>query len=231
MLINYNNVNIAVAGKTLLSDVSFRADEGEFVYVIGQVGSGKSSFLKTLYGELPVQGSGTAQVLDFDMCGLRRRHHPALRKRLGIVFQDFQLLSDRTVADNLDFVMRATGWRKKALRERRLEEVLNEVGLTDKANSYPHQLSGGEQQRISLARALVNQPEIILADEPTGNLDRENSNKIMALLKGISERGTAVVMVTHNLDILNQYPGIVYRCENGVMTEVTSEFNKPIDMG
>ncbi len=231
MLINYENIDIAVAGKTLLSNVSFRVEKGEFVYIIGQVGSGKSSFLKTLYGELPVQGSGTAQVLDFDMCGLRRRHHPALRKRMGIVFQDFQLLNDRTVADNIDFVMRATGWRKKSLREKRLEEVLTEVGLTNKAESYPHQLSGGEQQRISLARALVNQPEIVLADEPTGNLDRENSNKIMSLLKRISERGTAVVMVTHNLDILNQYPGIVYRCENGGMTEVTSEFNKPIDMG
>ncbi len=231
MLINYENIDIAVAGKTLLSNVSFRVEKGEFVYIIGQVGSGKSSFLKTLYGELPVQGSGTAQVLDFDMCGLRRRHHPALRKRMGIVFQDFQLLNDRTVADNIDFVMRATGWRKKSLREKRLEEVLTEVGLTNKAESSPHTLSGGEQQRISLARALVNQPEIVLADEPTGNLDRENSNKIMSLLKRISERGTAVVMVTHNLDILNQYPGIVYRCENGGMTEVTSEFNKPIDMG
>ncbi len=230
MLIEYHKVNIEVAGRTLLSDVNFTVDEGEFVYLIGQVGSGKSSFLRTLYGELSLAGEGWAKVLGHDLFKLRRKHHPVLRRRLGIVFQDFQLLSDRTVADNIDFVLRSTGWRKKELRQQRLEEVLEEVGLIHKADSYPHELSGGEQQRISLARALVNQPEIILADEPTGNLDRKNSAKIMDLLKRISERGTAVVMITHNLDILNQYPGIVYRCEDGRMEEVTAEYNKPIDM-
>ena len=179
MLINLSNATIAVTEKTLLSDVDFHVSEGEFVYIIGHVGSGKSSLLKTLYGELPV-----------------------LRRQLGIVFQDFQLLRDYTVFGNIDFVLKATGWKKKQARHKRILEVLDEVGMKDKATSFPHQLSGGEQQCIAIARALINKPKIILADEPTGNLDHESSTQIMQLLKRICEQGTAVVMVTHNLQLL-----------------------------
>ena len=230
MLIELNQVAIAVAEKTLLEDVTLHVSEGEFVYLIGHVGSGKSSLLKTLYGELPVQGLGEAKILDFDLYQLKRKHLPNLRKQLGIIFQDFQLMSDRTVYDNIDFVLRATGWKKKALRQQRIMEVLSEVELTDKAQSVPHQLSGGEQHRISIARALINKPQIILADEPTGNLDSENGAKIVSLLRRVCERGTAVVMVTHNLNVLTQFPGIIYKCENGHVSEVTTEFNTPINM-
>lgn len=230
MLIELNNADIAVADMPLLTDVTFHVDEGEFVYLIGKVGSGKSSLLKTLYGELPIKGQGQAHILSHDLYRLKRKHLPALRKQLGIIFQDFQLLSDRTVHDNIDFVLRATGWKKKALRSRRIHEVLTEVDLADRANAYPHQLSGGEQQRVSIARALINTPPVILADEPTGNLDRENSAKVMTLLKRVCERGTAVVMVTHNLNLLEQYPGIVYRCQDGHIAEATTEFNQPVNM-
>ena len=230
MLIELNHVNVSIADKHLLNDVCFHVDEGEFVYLTGHVGSGKSSLLKTLYGELPVGASGEAHILGYDLHQLKRKHIPALRKHLGIVFQDFQLLSDRTISANLDFVLRATGWRKKQFRQQRINEVLEEVGLTDKMESYPHQLSGGEQQRIAIARALLNTPKIILADEPTGNLDRDTSSKIIELLKRVCERGTAVVMITHNLNLLQQYPGIVYRCENGCIAEITKEYNTPITL-
>ncbi len=230
MLIEITNASVSVAGSTLLDNVDFHVNEGEFVYLVGKVGSGKSSFLKMLYGELPTGEQGKVSVLGCNMHKLKRRHLPALRKQLGIVFQDFQLLSDRTVYDNIDFVLRATGWNKAALRERRIGEVLNEVGLLHKMHSYPHQLSGGEQQRISIARALINTPRVVLADEPTGNLDYDNSTDVMHLLKSVCERGTAVIMVTHNTNLLEQFPGIVYRCQDGRMTEVTAEYNAPIDM-
>lgn len=230
MLIELNGAAVSVAERELLENVSFHVAEGEFVYIIGSVGSGKSSLLKTLYGELPVQGNGEARILDVDLYQLKRKHLPALRKQLGIVFQDFQLLSDRTIYDNIDFVLRATGWKKKSLRHQRIMEVLSEVELTDKAQSFPHQLSGGEQQRISIARALINKPQLILADEPTGNLDTENGAKIVSLLRRVCERGTAVVMVTHNLNILTQFPGIVYKCQDGNVKEVTDEFNTPVNM-
>lgn len=224
MLINLSNATIAVSEKTLLSDVDFHVSEGEFVYIIGHVGSGKSSLLKTLYGELPVAGEGEATILGTDLHQLRRKHLPALRRQLGIVFQDFQLLRDYTVFGNIDFVLKATGWKKKQARHKRILEVLDEVGMKDKATSFPHQLSGGEQQCIAIARALINKPKIILADEPTGNLDHESSTQIMQLLKRICEQGTAVVMVTHNLQLLKDFPGIVYKCASGKIHDTTVSY-------
>lgn len=224
MLINLSNVTIAVTEKTLLSNVDFHVSEGEFVYIIGHVGSGKSSLLKTLYGELPIAGDGDATILETNLHQLRRKQLPALRRQLGIVFQDFQLLRDYTVFGNIDFVLKATGWKKKQARHKRILEVLDEVGMRDKASAFPHQLSGGEQQCIAIARALINKPKIILADEPTGNLDHESSTQIMQLLKRICEQGTAVVMVTHNLQLLRSFPGIVYKCTAGKIHDMTDSY-------
>lgn len=229
MLIQLKDTNICQKDKTVLENIEFHVDENEFVYIIGKVGSGKSSLLKTLYGELPL-ASGSGEILGFDLRKLKRKHIPDLRKQLGIIFQDFQLLADHTVRENLDFVLRATGWKRKAERRQRIDEVLNLVELPEKIDKYPHELSGGEQQRISIARALLNTPRIILADEPTGNLDQETGKKIVSILKQICEQGTSVIMITHNLNLLQQFPGIVYRCENKQMSEVTSEYNVPIEI-
>lgn len=212
-LIDYRKVTVSQQELCILDEIDFHLDAGEFVYLIGKVGSGKSSLLKTFYAELGIQ-SGEATVLDYDMCKLKRKHIPALRRKLGIVFQDFQLLIDRTVTENLDFVLRATGWKDKQARKNRIEEVLEMVGMSTKGYKMPHQLSGGEQQRIVIARAILNDPKIILADEPTGNLDAETGRHIVELLRDISSRGTAVVMTTHNLQLLNEYPGIVYQCQD-----------------
>lgn len=229
MLIQLNDTHICQKDKTVLENIEFHVDESEFVYIIGKVGSGKSSLLKTLYGELPLT-TGSAEILGFNLRKLKRKHIPELRKQLGIIFQDFQLLADHTVRENLDFVLRATGWKRKAERRQRIDEVLNLVELPEKIDKYPHELSGGEQQRISIARALLNTPRIILADEPTGNLDQETGKKIVAILKQVCEQGTAVIMITHNLNLLQQFPGIVYRCENKQMCEVTNEYNVPIEI-
>lgn len=212
-LIDYRKVTVSQQELCILEEIDFHLDAGEFVYLIGKVGSGKSSLLKTFYAELGIQ-SGEATVLDYDMRKLKRKHIPALRRKLGIVFQDFQLLIDRTVTENLDFVLRATGWKDKQARKNRIEEVLEMVGMSTKGYKMPHQLSGGEQQRIVIARAILNDPKIILADEPTGNLDAETGRHIVELLRDISSRGTAVVMTTHNLQLLNEYPGIVYQCQD-----------------
>lgn len=212
-LIDYRKVTVSQQELCILDEIDFHLDAGEFVYLIGKVGSGKSSLLKTFYAELGIQ-SGDATVLDYDMRKLKRKHIPALRRKLGIVFQDFQLLIDRTVTENLDFVLRATGWKDKQARKNRIEEVLEMVGMSTKGYKMPHQLSGGEQQRIVIARAILNDPKIILADEPTGNLDAETGRHIVELLRDISSRGTAVVMTTHNLQLLNEYPGIVYQCQD-----------------
>lgn len=229
MLIQLKDTNICQQDKTVLENIEFHVDENEFVYIIGKVGSGKSSLLKTLYGELPLP-CGTAEILGFNLRKLKRKHIPELRKQLGIIFQDFQLLADHTVRENLDFVLRATGWKRKAERRQRIDEVLNLVELPGKIDNYPHELSGGEQQRICIARALLNTPRIILADEPTGNLDHETGKKIVSILKQVCEQGTSVIMITHNLNLLQQFPGIVYRCEDKQMCEVTSEYNVPIEI-
>ena len=193
------------------------------MYLVGKVGSGKTSLLKTFYGELDI-ASGKAEVLGYDMLHIKRKHIPQLRRKLGIVFQDFQLLTDRTVYDNLEFVLRATGWKSKGEIKDKIEEVLNLVGMSNKGYKLPNELSGGEQQRIVIARAVLNSPEIILADEPTGNLDSETGHVIAELLHGISEAGALVVMTTHNLQLLREFPGKVYRCADHLMTDVTAEY-------
>ncbi len=223
-LIDYRNVTINQQEVCILDGIDFHLDAGEFVYLIGKVGSGKTSLLKTFYAELEVQ-EGEATVLGYNMRTIKRKHIPALRRKLGIVFQDFQLLIDRTVTENLDFVLRATGWRDKQARVNRITEVLELVGMSTKGYKLPHQLSGGEQQRIVIARAILNNPQIILADEPTGNLDTETGKHIVELLRDISSRGTAVVMTTHNQQLLRDYPGIVYRCENHRIEDITRDYN------
>ena len=199
MLIELQNIELQHDDKIILNNVNFQIDNNDFVYIIGKVGSGKSSLLKALYGELPVK-KGQARILDFDLLNLKKKHIPQLRKQLGIIFQDFQLLHERTIQENLDFVLKATGWKKKE-RAERINEVLELVGLQDKANNFPHELSGGEQQRICIARALLNRPKIILADEPIGNLDPDTSRQIMNILQNIREQGAAVIMVTHNIHL------------------------------
>ncbi len=203
-LIRYKNVYINQQELGVLEDVNLELNKGEFVYLIGKVGSGKTSLLKTIYGELDIQ-SGEAEVLGYNMTNIKRKHIPELRRRLGIVFQDFQLLTDRTVHANLSFVLRATGWTNKATIKARIEEVLDQVGMTGKGYKMPNELSGGEQQRIVIARAILNRPDIILADEPTGNLDTETGRKIVELLKSICATGSAIMMTTHNLHLLSEY--------------------------
>ena len=228
MLIDYQNVSIYQAEKCVLQNVNFHVDEGEFAYLIGKVGSGKSSLLKTLYCELDLVEGETdkAEILGRDLKTIRRKDIPALRKEMGIIFQDFQLLHDRTVRKNFEFVLKATGWKNKKDRDKRIEEVLNEVGMIEKFDKMPLELSGGEQQRVAIARALLNNPKIIIADEPTGNLDPETASNIVSLLKDITKQGTAVVMTTHNLPMLDKFPGIVYRCKDGVLHDVTNEYNR-----
>ena len=211
-LIRYKGVEIDQQALRVLHDVDFELHKGEFVYIIGKVGSGKSTFLKTVYGELDIAG-GEAEVLGYDLNKLKPKQVSSLRRKLGIVFQDFQLLTDRTVHDNLEFVLRATGWRQKNDIENRIEEVLRLVGMENKGYKMPNELSGGEQQRTVIARAILNNPDIILADEPTGNLDVETGRNIVRLLKEICKQGAAIIMTTHNLNLLTEYPGTVYRCE------------------
>ena len=226
-LIRYKNVNINQQELGVLEDVNLELNKGEFVYLIGKVGSGKTSLLKTIYGELDIQ-SGDAEVLGYNMSNIKRKHIPQLRRRLGIVFQDFQLLTDRNVHSNLSFVLRATGWSNKIAIKERIDEVLDQVGMTGKGYKMPNELSGGEQQRIVIARAILNRPEIILADEPTGNLDSETGRQIVELLKSICASGSAIMMTTHNLPLLSEYPGIVYRFENHQIKEVTNEYSRAI---
>ena len=225
MLIEYRNINVYQEDVCVLKDVNFHVDDGEFIYIIGKVGSGKSSLLKTMYVELDIEEGEEAMVLGRNLLKIRRREVPALRKEMGIIFQDFQLLHDRTVWKNLMFVLRATGWKGKGAREERIMEVLEAVGMADKRDKMPHELSGGEQQRIAIARAILNHPRIIIADEPTGNLDPETARNIVGLLKTISQRGTAVVMSTHNMPMLEEFPGIVYRCKDGHINDITKDFN------
>ena len=221
-LIKYKDVEIHQQELCVLEEVNLELCSGEFVYLIGKVGSGKTSLLKTFYGELGVT-AGCAKVLEYDMKRIKRKHIPQLRRKLGIVFQDFQLLIDRSVYDNLDFVLRATGWKHRGERKDRIEEVLQLVGMNNKGYKLPNELSGGEQQRIVIARAMLNSPRIILADEPTGNLDVDTGRAIVTLLHQISEKGALVVMTTHNLQLLSEFPGRVYRCEGHRLWKVTEE--------
>jgi cell division transport system ATP-binding protein len=213
-IIEFEKVSIFQHQNLILANVNLTIREGEFVYLIGKTGSGKSSLLKVIYADLPVH-DGKAIVAGIDLRDLPKKEIPFLRRKLGIVFQDFQLLMDRSVSDNLLFVMRATGWKDKKEMQKHLFEVLAKVNLETKANKMPHQLSGGEQQRVGIARALINNPEIILADEPTGNLDPETSEGIISLLFDISKTGRAVLMATHNYTFFEKFPALTLRCENG----------------
>ena len=220
MLIDYQKANIYQKdGILVLKDINFHVDEGEFIYIIGRVGAGKSTLLKTLYFELDVKEADNVVVLNHDLRELKQKDIPALRRQMGIIFQDFQLLGDRTVRENLRFVLKATGWKSKSEIDERIDDVLSDVEMLDYADRYPHELSGGEQQRIAIARAILNNPKIIIADEPTGNLDLETARQITVLLRDITQSGTAVVMTTHNTSLLNEYPGIVYRCINQQLEE------------
>ena len=221
MLLNYKNANISqLDGTGVLANVNLQVDEGEFVYIIGRVGSGKSSLLKTIYQELYVDDADDATVLDCDLLTLKRKHVPALRRQMGIVFQDFQLLADRTVRKNLQFVLKATGWKKSDNPGGRIDDVLSMVGMADKADRMPHELSGGEQQRVAIARAVLNSPRLIVADEPTANLDAETAKGIMQLLRDICDKGTAIIMSTHNTALIRQYPGTVYECCGGKLNPI-----------
>lgn len=218
-IIEYHNVEVMRNEHVALRDVDFSVSPGEFVYLLGKVGSGKTSLMKTIYAEVPVR-QGDARVFDYDLRTIRPKDVPFLRRKIGIVFQDFQLLTDRTAYANLDFVLQATGWKDSADRERRIDEVLRQVGMATKAFKMPHQLSGGEQQRIVIARALLNKPGLIIADEPTGNLDPETGDQIMAHLYGIAQQeGTAVIVATHNHGFVRRFPGRVLRCERKQLME------------
>ncbi|MBA7554811.1 Vitamin B12 import ATP-binding protein BtuD [subsurface metagenome] len=221
-IIEFQNCSIFQKDSLILSEVSLRVDKGEFVYLIGKVGTGKTSLIKTINVQLPLN-EGDAKVVGFDLRHIKKKQVPYLRRKLGIVFQDFQLLIDRSVNKNLEFVLQSTGWKDKNDINKRIEEVLQKVDLGYKGYKMPHQLSGGEQQRVVIARALLNDPEIILADEPTGNLDPETSEGIVKILLEISNSGRAVIMATHNYTLLKKFTARTLKCENGRITEVDQE--------
>lgn len=221
-LIKYNDVDIYQQEQLVLKDVQLEVNSGEFIYLFGKVGSGKTSLLKSIYHDVPVM-NGTAEVLGHDMNELTFNELPYLRRKIGIVFQDFQLLTDRNVYKNLEFVLKATDWKDQITIDEQIENVLTKVGMEAMALKMPHQLSGGEQQRIVIARALLNSPEIILADEPTGNLDYQTGNKLVELLYSICKSGTTVIMATHNLNWVEKYPGRIFICENEMLVEENLE--------
>jgi cell division transport system ATP-binding protein len=222
-IIDLDKISVFQKNQLVLSDVSLQIERGEFCYLIGRTGSGKSSLMKILYADLPMT-DGKARVAGFDLHELKDKQIPFLRRKIGIVFQDFQLLSDRSVRENLLFVMKATGWRDKIAMEERLEGVMEKVGLHTKGFKMPHQLSGGEQQRVVIARALINDPDIILADEPTGNLDPETSLGIMELLRDISKTGRAILMATHDYTLFQKFPGRIFRCDSGKVLDLNPDF-------
>ena len=222
VLVKFTGVQLNRDENIILRDVNLAVNRGDFLYIIGKVGSGKSTLLKSMYSEIPIE-SGDARVFDYQLQELKRKQIPYLRRKIGIVFQDFQLLIDRTVEKNLEFVLRATGWKDKTLIKDRISEVLTQVGMQNKTYKMPHELSGGEQQRVVIARALLNSPLLILADEPTGNLDPETGSQIVDLLQDISEKGTAVIMSTHNYSIVQTFPGRIMKCENMDLVELKGE--------
>lgn len=220
VIVDYKGVEVERAEKSVLKDVTFSLNKGEFHYLVGRVGSGKSSLMKTMYADVPLRSGGRANVLGFDLLTIKKKNVPYLRRKIGIVFQDFQLLQDRSVSGNLKFVLRATGWNSNSEMDERIEEVLSMVGMANKSYKMPHELSGGEQQRIVIARALLNKPELIIADEPTGNLDPQTGYQIVSLLHDLSDVGHCVVMATHNLQLVDDFPGKVLKCEGKhVLTE------------
>jgi len=218
-VLSLQNASIFQREKNVLDEISLQINKGDFVYLIGKTGSGKSSFLKTLYGDLPLN-NGNGKIVGFDLNGLKNNQIPFLRRKLGVVFQDFKLLNDRTVRKNLVFVLKATGWKNKDSINKQIDEVLNKVGMLDKAENFPYQLSGGEQQRVAIARALLNDPELILADEPTGNLDPQTSLEVMNLLKEINANGNTILMATHDYALILKYPHKTLKCEGGKIFEV-----------
>ena len=218
-IIRLKDAKIYQKDHLVLSKVSFELQSGDFIYLIGKTGTGKSSLLKTLYGDLLLQ-EGVGEVVGFDLTSLKEKEIPYLRRGIGVVFQDFQLLSDRTVNDNLFFVLSATGWDDTDKINNRVQEVLTQVGMGQKGYKMPHELSGGEQQRVSIARAILNEPELIIADEPTGNLDPETSREIMTLLKGIQDKGKAVFMATHDYSLIHDFPSKMIRCTEGTILPV-----------
>ena len=220
-IISFQGTDILNGEDIVIYGMDMEIEKGDFVYIVGKVGTGKTSIIRTMIAEHR-PGKGSATVCGYDLSTIRPKEIPFLRRKLGVVFQDFQLLTDRTVEDNLSFVLKATGWKDRAAADRRIREVLEAVGMETKAHKMPHQLSGGEQQRIAIARALLNKPEVIIADEPTGNLDGETAEGIMQLLTRINrEEGTAIVMVTHNRSLFEQYPGRVFLCKDEACTPIS----------
>lgn len=221
-ILSLKNVAIYQEGKTILSSVNLDVHRGEFIYIIGKTGSGKSSLMKTLYADLPLT-EGEGHVVDFDLATLKEADIPFLRRKIGIVFQDFKLLPDRSVKDNMLFVLKATGWIDNNEMERKIEEVLDKVGMKEFANKMPHQLSGGEQQRVAIARALLNDPELILADEPTGNLDPQTSTEVLDVLRKINANGKTILMATHDYALLMKFPSKTLKCEDERIFEVVQK--------
>jgi len=221
-VLSLKNVTISQGGKIILSNVNLDVNHGEFIYVIGKTGTGKSSFMKTLYADLPLtEGEGT--IIDFDLATLNENEIPFLRRKIGFVFQDFKLLPDRTIKDNLLFVLKATGWKDNADIQNKIDEVLNKVGMIGSVGKMPHQLSGGEQQRVAIARALLNNPEFILADEPTGNLDPQTSVEVMEVLRKINATGKTVIMATHDYALIMKFPSKTLKCEDAHLFEVVQK--------
>ena len=218
-VLSLKNVAISQEGNTILSHINLDVNHGEFIYIIGKTGSGKSSLMKTLYADLPLT-EGEGHVVDFDLATLKEDDIPFLRRKIGIVFQDFKLLPDRSVKDNMLFVLKATGWTDNDEMSRKIEEVLDKVGMKDFANKIPHQLSGGEQQRVAIARALLNDPELILADEPTGNLDPQTSSEVLEVLRKINANGKTILMATHDYALLMKFPSKTLKCEDARIFEV-----------
>ena len=226
-ILSFKNAAIYQRDTLILSDVNVSIKKGEFVYLIGKTGTGKSSFMKTLYGDLPLK-DGEGFIVDHDLRKLKEKQIPHLRRKLGVVFQDFKLLNDRTIQENLVFVLKATGWKDKTKMESKIKDVLQRVGMNTKNFKYPYQLSGGEQQRVGIARALLNDPELILADEPTGNLDPQTSLEVMEVLKKINDNGNTILMATHDYALLLKYPSKTLKCDGQKVFEVVQKEKKTL---